>query len=133
MILGNRFLSCLTSHRTVNEFMNRELLKLSYGTSLIDLRQKSKEPASSKLSSTLQRIFDEHGLGIFERRNDPEWKEELSEIPEENELEDEKDGAPKPMTVEELHAMRMEIMPQLLYAAVNLALGIFSQHTLALL
>jgi len=113
--------------------MNRELLKLSYGTSLIDLRQKSKEPASSKLSSTLQRIFDEHGLGIFERRNDPEWKEELSEIPEENELEDEKDGAPKPMTVEELHAMRMEIMPQLLYAAVNLALEIFSQHTLALL
>ena len=107
-----------------SESTNCESLKLSYGILLISVK-KSKEPASSRLSSTLQRIFDEHGVGVFERRNDPEWKEEFSEIPEENELEDEEDSAPKPMTVEELHAMRMEIMPQLLYATLNLALGIF--------
>jgi len=72
----------------------------------------------------LQRIFDEQGLGIFERRNDPEWKNEFPEIPEENEVEDEKGSAPKPMTVEELHDMRMEIIPQLLYAVLSPALGI---------
>lgn len=124
MTLGNRFPSYLISHPMASESTNCESLKLSYGILLISVK-KSKEPASSRLSSTLQRIFDEHGVGVFERRNDPEWKEEFSEIPEENELEDEEDSAPKPMTVEELHAMRMEIMPQLLYATLNLALGIF--------
>jgi hypothetical protein len=61
----------------------------------------------------LSKVFLERGLDVFEKQDETS-KIELAPDTD-DEVVDEKDAAPKPMTVDELHAMRMEIMPHLLF------------------
>lgn len=74
----------------------------------------------------------ERGLDIFEKRDDPSKIDE-SDTSIDDDTVGEKDAAPKPMTVDELYAMRMEIMPHLLSVSPALNMGFFFQNVLALL
>lgn len=74
----------------------------------------SKKSSSSRLETNLRRIIIERGLDYFEKRENPSTTVEVPGTDEEKSPSDEVDDKPKPMTVEELYAMRMEIMPHLL-------------------
>lgn len=71
----------------------------------------------------MSKIFLERGFDIFENR-DGSPTDEGPESPA-GDLIDEKDGVPKPLTVDELHAMRTEIMPHLLFVYFTAVVGHF--------
>jgi len=74
----------------------------------------SKESSSSRLETNLRRIIIERGLDYFEKRENPNTTVEVLGTDGDKSPSNEVDDIPKPMTVEELNAMRMEIMPHLL-------------------
>ncbi|KAF9534277.1 subunit 17 of mediator complex-domain-containing protein [Crepidotus variabilis] len=78
-----------------------------------------KQAPSARLETNLRRIFIERGSDFFEKRDDPtRTKDDNTKDPKDVEdiAENDPDVPPKPMTVEELFAMRMEIIPQLFVA-----------------
>ncbi|CAA7259811.1 unnamed protein product [Cyclocybe aegerita] len=77
-----------------------------------------KETPSARLEHNLRRIFQERGSDFFERRGNLAKVEGEQGLPGESIQSGPNEGAPssKIMTVEELYAMRMEIMPQLYIA-----------------
>ena len=86
---------------------------------------RSKEPPSARLASNLTKIFAERGFNIFEKRDDPSRADEGPDtLTDYDDMVDEKDAAQKPMTVDELCAMRMEIMPHLLLVYFSASLGL---------
>jgi len=89
----------------------------------------SKEPASARLASNLTKIFEERGFDIFEKRDDPSSTDEGLDMFTDDGLVDEKDAAQKPMTVDELYAMRVEIMPHLLFVYFCRSCGTVSKPT----
>ena len=82
-----------------------------------------KETASAKLEASLRRIFLERGTDFFERKEGP--GPENTVLAATGDIEggisrDPTGSNRKIMTVEELHAMRSEILPQLLCAFSSL-------------
>lgn len=99
---------------------------------LTTLRFSRKEIPATKLGDNLRRIFQERGTDFFEKNKnllkedraeseDKQPKLEASDAVENLQLAQAQD-LPKVMTVEELFAMRSEILPQLLYVTVNVSL-----------
>lgn len=93
----------------------------------------SKEPASARLASNLTKIFAERGFDIFEKRDGPSTTDEGPDTFVDDDLVDEKGAAQKPMTVDELYAMRVEVMPHLLFVYFFGSYGTVSRPTIALL
>ena len=75
----------------------------------------------------MSKIFVERGLDIFENRDGPAATDEVLDSPADD-IVDEKDAVPKPVTVDELHAMRTEIMPHLLFVYFIAAAVHFRTH-----
>jgi mediator of RNA polymerase II transcription subunit 17 len=89
-----------------------------------------KEIPATRLGENLRRIFQERGTDFFKKNKNPVQREfaesedkqlhlEASNTAE-NEQSVETKNLPEVMTVEELFAMRSEILPQLLYVLVSL-------------
>ena len=79
-----------------------------------------KETSSARLDTNLRRIFLERGADFFERKEGLQSSDTRSEIQHSQTIDDapdapiEPESTSKSMTVEELYAMRMELLPQLL-------------------
>jgi mediator of RNA polymerase II transcription subunit 17 len=121
MILAATSLFCTTSLLKEKGSTNRTLVR-SATCQASDICQ-SKEPPSAKLASTLTKIFAERGFDIFEKRDDPSRTDEGPDTSPDDMI-DETDAAQKPMSVDELYAMRMEIMPHLLFVYSTAAMGL---------
>lgn len=88
-----------------------------------------KETASAKLGASLRRIFLERGTDFFERKEGPENTVQAAVgdtgIPRDPATHTPSGSTQKIMTVEELHAMRSEILPQLLCVFSGLMIEIY--------
>lgn len=79
----------------------------------------SKETSSARLDTNIRRIFLERGADFFDRKEGLQSSSTRSEIKQSQSIDDapdvsmESEYTSKSMTVEELHAMRMELLPQL--------------------
>ena len=79
----------------------------------------SKETSSARLDTNIRRIFLERGADFFERKEGLQSSSTHSEVKQSQTIDDapdvpmESENKSKPMTVEELYVMRMELLPQL--------------------
>lgn len=79
----------------------------------------SKETSSARLDTNIRRIFLERGADFFDRKEGLQSSSTRSEVKQSQSIDDapdvsmESEITSKSMTVEELYAMRMELLPQL--------------------
>ena len=79
----------------------------------------SKETSSARLDTNIRRIFLERGADFFDRKEGLQSSSTRSEVKQSQTIDDapdvpmESENKSKPMTVEELYVMRMELLPQL--------------------
>jgi hypothetical protein len=85
-----------------------------------------KESSSARLDTNLRRIFLERGADFFDRKEGLQSSSTRLEIKQSQGIDDasvasiESENTSKSMTVEELYAMRMELLPQLLCVIAEL-------------
>lgn len=83
-----------------------------------------KETSSARLDANLRRIFLERGADFFDRKEGLHSSSTRLEIKQSHSIDDdapdESENTSKSMTVEELYAMRMELLPQLLCVIAEL-------------